>query len=67
MAVEVEQQAIGIDRLPAQKLVNVLLKQIAQAHLASNYVAQARQGGHRDLASFQRVENVVATLARKAG
>jgi hypothetical protein len=66
MGVEVKQQAIRLDRLAAQQVINVQLAHIAQAYLARGNVAQTRQSANRDYVRFQVVENVVAPLTRHA-
>ncbi len=67
VGVQVEQQAIGLDRLTAQQVVNVQLAHITQAHLAGGNVAQAWQGSHRHLVGFECIQYFIAALARHTG
>ena len=67
VGVQVEQQTIGLDRLTAQQVVNVQLAHIAQFDFARGNVAQARQRAHRHLVRFERIQNLIAPLARHAG
>ena len=64
--VEVQQQAIGLDRLATQQVVNVKFAHITQSHLAGGNIAEAWQCTHCNLMQLKSIQNLVAPLARYA-